>query len=149
MPLCITVNFDDDDNEMFLGSGWLTKRPLLEILTIANLRHAACRIRTCAESEFRLSWIKCSNTAPRGATKCHWIYIKILIIAKANPTDIICALRRQKNDINTWRMVFQTFNLLLSSLTKALSPNFASNVKRNLRELINFNSPPNGFIRKP
>ena len=33
-----------------------------EILTIANLRHAASRVWTCAEPEFRLSWMKlCSS----------------------------------------------------------------------------------------
>ena len=50
--------------------GWPTKgaepyfQPgsLSEILTIANLRHAASRIWICAEPEFRLSWIKlCSS----------------------------------------------------------------------------------------
>ena len=36
--------------------------PLSEILTIANLRHAASRVWTCAESEFRLYWMKlCSS----------------------------------------------------------------------------------------
>ena len=36
--------------------------PLSEILTITNLRHAASRIWTCAESEFRLCWTKfCSS----------------------------------------------------------------------------------------
>ena len=32
--------------------------PLSEILTIANLRHAANRVWTCAESESRLCWMK-------------------------------------------------------------------------------------------
>ena len=36
--------------------------PLLEILTIANLRHAASRVWACAEPEFRLGWMKlCSS----------------------------------------------------------------------------------------
>ena len=36
--------------------------PLSEILTITNLRHAASRIWTCTESEFRLCWMKlCSS----------------------------------------------------------------------------------------
>ena len=44
---------------------------LSEILTIANLQHAAIRVCACAEPEFRLSWMKlCSSddhytTAPR------------------------------------------------------------------------------------
>ena len=32
--------------------------PLSEILTIANLRHAASRVWTCAEPQFRLCWMK-------------------------------------------------------------------------------------------
>ena len=70
---------DDDDDELFLWYGWPTKdvkpylqpEPLSEILTIANLRHAASRIWTSAEPKFRLSWIKlCSSdnhytTAPQ------------------------------------------------------------------------------------
>ena len=42
--------------------------PLSEILTIASLRHAASRVWTCAEPEFRLSWISCAvviTTTPR------------------------------------------------------------------------------------
>ena len=35
--------------------------PLSEILTIANLRHAASRISTCSESKFRLCWMKLCN----------------------------------------------------------------------------------------
>ena len=69
----------DDDDELFLWYGWPTKDvkpylqpgPLSEILTIANLRHAASRVWTSAEPKFRLSWIKlCSSdnhytTAPQ------------------------------------------------------------------------------------
>ena len=61
---------DDNDDELFLWHGWLMKGikpyflpgPLSEILIIANLWHAASRIWTCAEPEFRLSWMKlCSS----------------------------------------------------------------------------------------
>ena len=57
-------------DELFLWYGWPTKGvkpyfqpgPLSEILTIANLRHAASRIWTSAEPEFRLCWMKlCSS----------------------------------------------------------------------------------------
>ena len=60
----------DDDDEFFLWYGWPTKGvspyfqpgPLSEILTIANLQHAASRVWTCTEPEFRLSWMKlCSS----------------------------------------------------------------------------------------
>ena len=58
--------------ELFLWCGWPTKgvyplfqpRPLTENLTIANLRHAASRVWTWAEPEFRLYWMKlcsCGN----------------------------------------------------------------------------------------
>ena len=51
---------------MFLRYGWPTKdvylyfqpAPLSEILTIANLWHAASRIWTSAETEFRFPWMK-------------------------------------------------------------------------------------------
>ena len=39
-----------------------TVGPLSEILTIANLWHAASRVWTCAEPEFRLSWMKFSSS---------------------------------------------------------------------------------------
>ena len=50
--------------------------PLPEILTIANLWHAVSRIWTCAEPDFRRSWLKLCNsdnhymTVPQNATKC-------------------------------------------------------------------------------
>ena len=64
---------------------WLTdeRRPALfpasEILTIANLRHDASRVWTCAEPEFRLSWMKLRSsdnhytTAPR--KRCHTYFL--------------------------------------------------------------------------
>ena len=60
---------DDDDDELFLWYGWPTKGvyalfqpgPLSEILTIANLQHLASRVWPCAESEFRLCWMKLCN----------------------------------------------------------------------------------------
>ena len=67
-----------DDDELFLWYDWQTRGvyfqpgPLLEILTITNLRYAANKIWTCAEPEFRLWWMKlCSSnnnytTKPRG-----------------------------------------------------------------------------------
>ena len=57
---------DDDDDELFMWNGWPTRGvkpyfysgPLSEILTIANLRHAAGRIWIRAEPGFRLCWVK-------------------------------------------------------------------------------------------
>ena len=41
---------------------FISSRDMSEILTITNLRHATSRVRICAESEFRLSWMKlCSS----------------------------------------------------------------------------------------
>ena len=41
---------------------YLQPEPLSDILTIANLRHAASRVSNYAESEFRLCWMKlCSS----------------------------------------------------------------------------------------
>ena len=67
--LCIYSN-RSNTIELFLWYGWPRKDakpyfqpgPLSEILTISNLRHAASRIWTCAQREFRLSWMKlCSS----------------------------------------------------------------------------------------
>ena len=69
----------DDGDELFLWYGWPAKGvwpyfqlgPLSGVLTIANLRHTASRVWTCAEPEFRFSWMKlCSSdnhytTAPQ------------------------------------------------------------------------------------
>ena len=51
-----------DDDELFLWNGVPTKgvypyfqsRPLSEILVITNLRHAASKVKICAEPESRL-----------------------------------------------------------------------------------------------
>ena len=56
----------DDNNELFLWYGWPTSSvqpyfqpgPLSEILATANLRHAASRVWTCTEPEFRFIWMK-------------------------------------------------------------------------------------------
>ena len=41
---------------------FISSRDMSEILTITNLRHATSRVWICAESEFRLSWMKlCSS----------------------------------------------------------------------------------------
>ena len=58
--------FQDNWEWIVLWYGWPTKvvspyfqpGPLSKILIIANLRHAASRIWTCAEAEFRLCWMK-------------------------------------------------------------------------------------------
>ena len=71
-------------DEFCLWYGWPTKGiqpyfqpgPLSEILTIVNLRHAASRVWTCAETEFRFSRMKlCSSdihytTAPLSEIYC-------------------------------------------------------------------------------
>ena len=56
----------DDDDWLFLRNGWPTK-VVLRLTSSrdhcnANLRHAASRVWTCVESEFRLYWMKlCSS----------------------------------------------------------------------------------------
>ena len=63
---CINYH-DDDDDKLFCGMVDQRKAfgqpgPSSEILTIASLQHAASRVWTCTESEFRLSWMKlCSS----------------------------------------------------------------------------------------
>ena len=54
------------NDELFLRNGWPTKGVyavfpaviIADIVTIANLQHATSRISICAESEFRLCWMK-------------------------------------------------------------------------------------------
>ena len=66
-----------NDEELFLRYCWPTKGvyfyfqpgPLSEILTIANLRHAASRIWACAKPGFRLCWIKLCSSANQGVVK--------------------------------------------------------------------------------
>ena len=61
-------------------------RPLSEMLTIANLWHAACRIWTFAGPEFRLCWIKlCSsdNHYTRVPQTSNWRYLLELIKRRA------------------------------------------------------------------
>ena len=69
LSVCVCVCARACD-ELFLWHGWPTKGiephfqpgPLSEILTVANFRHAASRVWTFAEPEFRLSWMKlCRN----------------------------------------------------------------------------------------
>ena len=74
-----TYNNDDDNDKLFLWYGWPTKSawpyfqpgPLSEILTIANLRHTASRIWTCADLEFRLCWIKLYSSDNHYTTAPH------------------------------------------------------------------------------
>ena len=84
--------------ELFLWYGWLTKGvkpyfqpgPLSEILTIANLQHAASRVWTCAEPEFRLSWMKLcsSDNHYTKAPKKHQIHPRRTFLQPdTSPTD--------------------------------------------------------------
>ena len=65
---------DDDDDDLFLWYGWPVKSLISSrdhCLTIANLRHAASRVWTCAELEFRFNWMKlCSSN--NHYTKAPW-----------------------------------------------------------------------------
>ena len=66
----VKYTFDDDHDKLFLWYGRPTKgvwayfqrEPLSEILTVANLRHAASRISTCAEPEFRICSMKLNSS---------------------------------------------------------------------------------------
>ena len=76
----------NDDDEFFLWYGWATKGvqsyfqpgPLLEIFTIPNLRHAVNRAWTCAEPEFRLSWMKTLSWVDWVEFLCYLIYFNIV-----------------------------------------------------------------------
>ena len=56
-------------------------RPLSEILTIANLRHAESKVWTHAESEFRLCWMKlCSSDNHYTTAPKYTLFIFIIFI---------------------------------------------------------------------
>ena len=52
------------------GKTYFQSGPLSEILTISNPRHAASRIWTCAEREFRLCWMKLCSSDNHYTTTC-------------------------------------------------------------------------------
>ena len=96
---------DDDDDELLLWYGGPTKgvypyfqpRPLSEILTIANLRHAVSRIWTCAETEFRLSWMKlCSSD--NHYTTAPWMMIPMFLVLQTINLKNMCLLCCSYND---------------------------------------------------
>ena len=76
---------NSDDDELFLWYGWPTKSvwpyfqlgPLSEFLTIANLRHAASMVWTCAKPGFRLRWMKLCSRDNHYTTR-HSRYLQIL-----------------------------------------------------------------------
>ena len=72
-------------------------RPLSEILTIANLRHAVSRIWTCAETEFRLSWMKlCSSD--NHYTTAPWMMIPMFLVLQTINLKNMCLLCCSYND---------------------------------------------------
>ena len=74
------------NDELFLRNAWATKGVspyfqsgiLSEILTIANLRHTAGKIWTCAETEFKIRWKKLCSSDNR-YTRHHYHLQNILI----------------------------------------------------------------------
>ena len=79
--------------------------PLSESLTIANLRHAASRIWTCAKSVFRLWWMKmCSSdnhytTAPLNDTEWERIQKR----ERGEVRNVLKGKKLPKNKINLWK----------------------------------------------
>ena len=73
-------------DEFFLWYGWPTKGiqpyfqpgPLSEIFTIANLRHVVSRVWTCAEPEFRLSWMNLCSSDNRYTTAPKYTIIHLI-----------------------------------------------------------------------
>ena len=56
--------------------------PLSEIFTIVNLRHSASRIWTCAEPDFRISWMKMCSSDNHCIKWIGWIFNRPLYFAK-------------------------------------------------------------------
>ena len=91
----------------FLRYGWPTKdvSPLSEILTTANLRYAASRIWTCAQPEFRLSWMITMLQTSRWLYSVHnspffetLVYVCQFVIA----SNCICIVRNLSNNVVAW-----------------------------------------------
>ena len=111
--------------------------PLSEILTIANLRHAASRVWTCAESEFKLYWMKlcswdnCYATATKKKTEK-----KIVDIHRKKLCDLtrIRSLPFQPEDIITnlsdYRLNTEEIDLLKNGLNFSTPPKF---IKKQIR----------------
>ena len=110
-------------DELFLWYGWPTKGvkpyfqpgPLSEILTIANLRHAASRTWTCAEPEFRLCWMKLCSSDNHYTTNNHVIVIWKLyeeklklftafIICMRGRFSVTLILNSLKLSLSNWRL---------------------------------------------
>ena len=71
--------------------------PLSEILTIANLRHAASRIWTCAEPVFRLWWMKlCSsdNHSTTALSVRYWLSARLVERVVDFVTNITLNIRK-------------------------------------------------------
>ena len=101
-PLLFNIADDDDkdDDELFLWYGWPTKGiqpyfqpgPLLEILTIANLRHTTSRVWTYAEPEFRLSWMKlCSSDNRYTTVPQMWTFTEYVLTVVCNKVCLHCS----------------------------------------------------------
>ena len=94
----------DDDDELFLWYGWPTKGilpyfqpgPLSEILTIVNLRHAASRVWTCAEPEFRLSWMKLYSNDN------HYTTSKTIFLLSVSSTSTVTSLNSELPTFNSF-----------------------------------------------
>ena len=81
-----------------LQNGWPTAltpcfltRPLSEIITIADLRHAASWIWTCAEAEFRLCWMKLCSTDH------HYTKAATRVAGNSKPTGQIESFRTSRS----------------------------------------------------
>ena len=94
--------------------GWSTKGAS-EIFTIANVRHAASKVWTCAEPEFRLSWMKlCGIDNHYTTTPLLLMLLQFLVIAQKvyprNPSN--CTI------LDRW--VFENFVLADEPFAKTL-----------------------------
>ena len=80
--------------ELFLWYGWptegvalFTAGTIVEILTVANLRHATSRIWTCAEPEFRLYEWSCAVVITTTLRKIQWGISWNVLLREGQPFD--------------------------------------------------------------
>ena len=93
-------------------------RPLSEILTIVNLRHAASRIWTYAEPEFRLCWMKLCSRDNYDTTAPQLIFRMFLYYSLFPLTNYILLILIK---VIFWYMIIYSFSIIMRSLPSWIS----------------------------
>ena len=77
-------------------------KPLSKILTIVNLQHAASKIWTCAEPEFRLSWMKLCRSDNHCTTAPHICLLYLHVSRKLTVHSMRIFILMQETRLQNW-----------------------------------------------